>query len=210
MNSLLPLTTLLACAVVFVVFLLWYGGGGRAMPEAEANALLNRVQLNAQAAGIPAMPELLESLREVGREDDGREFVMVNLIKYRHKAAYPPGFSYNDDPHAADARYNRAVIPLLLKRACVPVFLGITVGRFLAPDGVDEWDRVVLVRYRSRRDLLRMCAELARDRADIHKWAAIERTHVFPVRIALSLILVRAIIGILLALLGVLIYIGIR
>ena len=97
-----------------------------------------------------------------------------------------------------------------MKRACLPVFLGKAAGRFLAPAGIDEWDSVVLVRYRSRRDLLGMCAELARDRADIHKWAAIERTHVFPVRAAFSLVLVRASIGILLALPAALVYLVLR
>ena len=129
---------------------------------------------------------------------------MVNLIKYRQKAVYPPGYSCSDDPHAAEQRDNRAVVPLLLSRACLPVFLGRSAGRFLAPDGAQEWDSVVLVRYRSRRDLLGMLAGLARTRADIHKWAAIERTQVFPVTVPFSLILIRLIVGGMLAGLGVL------
>ena len=102
------------------------------------------------------------------------------------------------------------MVPLLLKRACLPVFLGKMAGRFLAPDGAEEWDSVVLVRYRSRRDFLGMCAELARSRSDIHKWASIEKTHVFPVAASFSLFLVRSILGGLLAVLGVLIYFGLR
>ena len=93
--------------------------------------------------------------------------------------------------HEADARYNHAVIPLLLKRACLPIFLGRSAGRFLCPDGSDHWDVVALVRYRSRRDFLGLCADLARDRADIHKWAAIEKTQVFPVHVQFSLTMIR-------------------
>jgi hypothetical protein len=105
------------------------------MSPAEVDALLERVRRNAEAAGAPFATDLLSSLREVAKDDDGREFVMVNLIRYRTKAVYPPGWDYGDDPHAADARYNRAVIPLLLKRACIPIFLGRSAGRFLDPEG---------------------------------------------------------------------------
>ena len=116
---------------------------------------------------------------------------MVNLIRYRQKAVYPPGWEYGDDPHQADARDNRAVIPLLLKRACIPIFLGRSAGRFLTPDGTVPWDSVALVRYRSRRDFLGLCADLTRDRSDIHRWAAIEKTQVVPVEVRFSLTVIR-------------------
>jgi hypothetical protein len=191
---------LLACCLVYLLFLLWYGGLGRPMTPTEAEKLLEQVQHNAQAAAASVSPELLGAIREAVKDDDGREFVMVNLIRFRTKAVYPPGWNYDDDPHTADARYNRAVVPRLLKRACIPIFLGRSAGRFLSPDGADHWDCVALVRYRSRRDFLRLCADLAKDRADVHKWAAIEKTQVFPVRVPFSLVLVRLVIAGLLAL----------
>jgi hypothetical protein len=161
------------------------------MSAGEVDLLLERVQRNAEASGTPSGPHLLSSLREVARDDDGREFVMVNLIRYREKAVYPPGWEYGEDPHEADARYNRAIIPLLLKRACIPIFVGRSAGRFLTPDGAVPWDSVALVRYRSGRDFLGLCADLARDRSDIHKWAAIEETQVFPVEVRFSLAVIR-------------------
>jgi hypothetical protein len=134
-------------------------------------------------------------------------------VRHRRRLAEPdpaPKRLSAREERAADARYNRAVAPLLLKRASLPVFLGRSAGRFLAPDGADEWDCVALVRYRSKRDLLGMCAELARSRADIHKWASIERTHVFPVRVPFSLIAIRLVVGCLFAVLGVLTCLGLR
>jgi hypothetical protein len=88
---------------------------------------------------------------------------------------------------------------LLLKRACIPIFLGRSAGRFLTPDGTVPWDAVALVRYRSRRDFLGLCTDLARDRSDIHKWAAIEKTQVFPVEVLFSLTLIRLFTAIILA-----------
>jgi hypothetical protein len=191
-------------ALAYLVFFLWYGGVGRPLTAHEADALLEQVRHNAQAVDAPADTGLFESLREVSRGDDGREFVMVDLIRFRTAAVYPSGYAYTDDVHAADGRYSRAVVPLLLKRACLPVFAGRPVGRFLTPEGTEEWDRVILVRYRSRRDFLSMCAELAKSRADIHKWAAIEKTHDFPVRCAFSVAFIRVIGACLMTFIGVL------
>jgi hypothetical protein len=188
------------CSPFYLLFLFWYGGRGSPMPAAEVETLLERVRRSAEAAAAPFGPDLLPSLREITRGDDGREFVMVNLIRYRTKAVYPPGWDFGDDPHAADARYNRAVVPRLLKRACIPVFLGRSAGRFLAPNGSEPWDCVALVRYRSRRDFLGLCADLAQDRADVHKWAAVEATQVFPVDARLSLIMIRVVTGLTLGL----------
>ena len=178
------------------------------MSSAEVDTLLERVRRNAQAAEAPLASDLMSSIREVAEKDDGREFVMVNLIRYRTKAVYPPGWDYGDDPHAADARYNRAVVPLLLKRACIPVFLGRSAGKFLALVGSVPWDCVILVRYRSRRDFLGLCADLAKDRADVHKWAAIETTQVFPVDARLSLSMIRIVIALALALVVLLVFLA--
>ena len=200
MNVSVPVLVLVCCSLLYVLFLFWYGGRGSPMSSAEVETLLERVRGNAEAAGAPFPSDLMSSIREVAEDDDGREFVMVNLIRYRTKAVYPPGWDYGDDPHAADARYNRAVVPLLLKRACIPFFLGRSAGRFLAPEGTEPWDCVALVRYRSRRDFLGLCADLAKDRADVHKWAAIEATQVFPVDARLSLTMLRVLIALALAL----------
>jgi hypothetical protein len=64
------------------------------------------------------------------------------------------------------------------------------------------------VRYRSRRDFLGLCADLANDRADIHKWAAIEATQVFPVDARLSLTMLRVIIALALALVVSLVFLS--
>lgn len=195
-----PAVVLVCSSLAYLLFLLWYGGRGRPMSAGEIDTLLERVKRHAEAAGTPFATDLFSAIRDVAEDDDGREFVMVNLIRYRAKAVYPPGWDCGDDPHAADARYNRAVVPLLLKRACIPIFFGRSAGRFLTPEGADLWDSVALVRYRSRRDFLGLCDDLARDRADIHKWAAVEKTQVFPVGALLSLAMVRLVAAVVLAL----------
>ena len=43
---------------------------------------------------------------------------------------------------------------------------------------------------------------IERDEITVHKWAAIEKTHIFPVQPLISLIFVRATVAVLLAALG--------
>jgi hypothetical protein len=141
---------------------------------------------------------ILDQFRELTKNDDGREYYMVNLLKFRKKALYPDGSSFGDDPLAANDRYNRAIVPLLLKRGGHPVFLGQVQGRFIHPEENDDWDQVAMVRYRSRRDMMKMAAEIAGLGVDIHKWAALEKTQVFPVKPIVSLSFVRATVAMLL------------
>ena len=103
----------------------------------------------------------------------------------------------------ADARYGDGVIPLLLKRGSLPIFVSSVSGRFINETTHGEWDMVAMVRYRSVRDMLQMMVEMSSTDLADHKWAAIEQTHVFPVKPKISLVSLRLMIGILLLLFAV-------
>jgi len=197
---------LIALAILYIIFLVWYGGRGRPLTQAEVDSWLTEIK---RRAGNPAQAgesPLLDHFRDMTKNDDGREFFMVNLMKFRQKALYPAGSPFDDDPMAANARYSRAILPLLLKHGGHPVFLGQVQARFLHPDRADDWDQIGIVRYRSRRDLLKMAVEVAWLGVDLHKWAALEKTQVFPVRPIINLIFMRVLIFLLLAALAVIIY----
>ncbi|HNT26044.1 MAG TPA: hypothetical protein PKM21_16860 [Anaerolineales bacterium] len=191
------LMLLVALALLYTAFLIWYGGRGKPLSVAEVEALLAEMKRRAGKSGPEEESPLLQQFRELTKDDDGRDYYMVNLLKFRQKALYPPGSSFGDDPLAANDRYNRAIIPMLLKYGGHPVFAGKVQGRFLHPDSADDWDQVGIVRYRSRRDMLRMAAELAGSGNDVHKWAALEKTQVFPVKPLLHLALIRVIVAVL-------------
>ena len=178
---------------MIAAFLVWYGGRGKPLSDAEVDALLAEIQKRAGKQGqADGESPILQQFRELAKSDDGREYYMVNLLKFRKKALYPEGSSFGDDPMAANDRYNRAIIPLLLKHGGHPVFAGKVQGRFIHPGGADDWDQVAMVRYRSRRDMLKMAVEIAGKGVDIHKWAALEKTQVFPVKPLVNLIFIRA------------------
>ncbi len=173
---------------VYGAFLLWYGGRGKAMSDTEVEDFLTEIE---RRSGGQAESSFLQELRELTKSDDGREFYMINLMKFREKAKYPAGSEFGDDPMAANDRYNRAIIPQLLKYGGHPVFASKVTGRFIHPEDADDWEQVAMVRYRSRRDMLKMIVALADKDIGIHKWAALEKTQVFPVKPFLSLFSVR-------------------
>jgi len=195
-------TELIITAIIFVLlyiaFLFWYGGKGKPLTAVEVEALLAEIKKRAGKQDAEEESHILQQFRDLTQNDDGQEYYMVNLLKFRKKALYPEGSSFGDDPLTANDRYNRAIIPLLFKHGGHPVFLGQVQGRFLHPEHADDWDQVGMVRYRSRRDMLKMAVEIAGLGFDIHKWASLEKTQVFPVKPIVSLLFVRGIVAVIL------------
>ena len=142
------------------------------MSPSEAAELIRAIETACERSPL-APADLLESLRTLASQDDGREFYMVNLIRHRERAAYPAGAGYDEDVAAAERRYATAVLPALLKRGSIPILVAEPVGTFLQPAGGQTWDQVAIVRYRSRRDMLEVALELAHKGAGAHKWASV-------------------------------------
>ena len=185
--------------VLYSAFLIWYGGRGKPLSQDEVDACLTEIQRKAGKQGLSeAELPMMKEFRELAQSDDGREYYMVNLLKFRKVAQYPEGSSFGDDPMAANDRYNKAIIPRLFKYGSHPVFVSKVMGRFIHPEDKEDWDQVAMVRYRSRRDMLKMVIDMAGVEVGIHKWAALEKTHVFPVKPVINLILVRGTVAIIL------------
>lgn len=201
MSHLVSITV--AVVVIYVAFLFWYGGRGKPLQQAEIEQFMGTL---AARARNPASQAAMDEVRALVANDDGREFVMQNLVRYRPKALYPPGYNFGDDARAADRRYGKAIVWPLLRHGNVLLFVARRSGSFIEPAGADAWHYVAMVRYRSRRDFLRFALAIERDDIVVHKWAAIEKTHVFPVQPLLSLIFVRGAMAVLLAIAGAALY----
>lgn len=105
-------------------------------------------------------------------EEDGPVY-MVNLMKYHEVARYTQDAGV-DEPisgREADDRYNPASI--LAKIGATIVFVGdVTANRA----GDEDWDRIAIVRYATRKSFIDMQAR--RDFSDkhVHKAAGMQRT----------------------------------
>lgn len=183
------------CLLAFVAFWVWYGGNGKPMTSAERDQLLADLAATDQS---PQRETALAEVRELVASDDGKEFVMQNLVRYRARALYPPGYAYDDDPRQADKRYAKAIWWHLLRYGNLILLVAPRSGSFVAPLGAEAWHYVALVRYRSRKDFLRFAIASCRANTFVHKWAAIEKTHIFPVRPIVSLFAVRTMVALML------------
>jgi hypothetical protein len=184
---------------LYLLFLLWYGGNGKPLRADEIQAFFDTLD---KMGLSQSEKEIIPEIQRLLAKDDGKEFIMQNLVRYRPKALYPVGYSYNDDARAADKRYGKAIVVPLLRQGSLPVFIARRSGSFIEPEGADAWHYVAMVRYRSRRDFLNFALAIQRQDIAVHKWAALEKTHVFPVKPLVSLIMVRSMVALLLALIG--------
>jgi hypothetical protein len=196
------ITVALPLVLLYAAFWLWYGGNGKAMSKSELEGLLAALAATDQSEHAA---QVMSEVRELMSTDDGKEFVMLNLVRYRPKALYPPGYSYSDDPREADKRYGKSIIGSLLRNGNLILFIARRSGNFVVPEGADAWHYTALVRYRSRRDFLRFAIESSGADKFVHKWAAIEKTHIFPVKPIVSLFAMRTLMALLLFALGALI-----
>lgn len=187
----LPTAWLVLVVGGFAAFWFWYGGEGKPLTRAEGEALLDRIASQSAPEIRGHHSELRRNLEALIAHDDGREFVMVNLEVLR------PG----PEAARADAAYARAVVPALLKRGCLPIYVGQVAGPLLGtnPLGVQ---RVGLVRYRSLRDLLFMNLDPLMTAGAPNKFAALEHTDVMVTRPILNAAAVRLIVGLAFALVG--------
>jgi uncharacterized protein (DUF1330 family) len=161
-----PILFLTAIGIVgFLLFAYWYQPTSTLQQE-EIEEYLSIIE---NQPATPGGRHDLVALREFLESDDGRPFYTVNLYKYFNNANYPEASEFNGSGEEAYERFADVMIKLMAYRGSHPIF---------ASDwshSSSDWDRIVIVRYRSRRDLVDVFASVQFEDAMIHKWASIER-----------------------------------
>jgi hypothetical protein len=196
------LSVFLPLLMLYLAFWLWYGGNGQPMSREEIEVALQKLR---STDPLHNNEEEIEDVRQLLASDDGKEFVMQNLVRYRPKALYPQGHHFGDDPREADKRYGKSIIGDLLRYGNLVIFIARKTGDFVKPERADDWHYVAMVRYRSRRDFVRFATRANHAEKFMHKWAAIEKTHVFPVKPIISLVAVRTLVALSLVTIGLLV-----
>jgi hypothetical protein len=90
-----------------------------------------------------------KSISALGRIPGDMPIVMVNLLRFRDRAAYPPGSSFEEcTGRQAYKRYMEQAARPIGEVGAKPVWFSRVLACVIAP--VDEhWDQVLLVRYPS-------------------------------------------------------------
>jgi hypothetical protein len=174
-------------AALYAAFYVWYGGSGDPISPEEAKQYSARfAERAAEQGGNPpdadsSNVDIAANLSRFIAEDDGKQFVMLNLNVYRDAPAYSGEVDGSDGIESAAAaqdEYQRRIVPLLFKRAIHPL-AAVEPAQLLGGTGDFErqdWSYVSMVRYRSRRDFLEFILEPAFARDVNHKWAALGRS----------------------------------
>ena len=156
------------CAVIFAAFCHWQAPGSRLTP-AEIDDYIARIDAGAALPPEEKTP-LLAHLRAWGEADDGKPVYMYNLMSYRDQLRQQPGLaSQGTTPQEVNDYYEGAATALLIKRGNYPVLgnapQGVRSSTFDDTNLIDyrpavnHWDRLLVVRYSSRRDFFELIAD---------------------------------------------------
>ena len=154
-----PWTIWATALAVYVVFRWWYDNWSGPLKPAEVEAFMQQVA--SRFAGTGNSPEVLRAFLEA---DDGREFLMVNLVKVQTEPVVDPVSGQRVPGVELFRRYAKRFVPVLFRTGGHPGFVGRKVGGYIDAWNVPpdpEWSLFGLMRYRSRRDLLRLVMDPA-------------------------------------------------
>jgi hypothetical protein len=154
-----PWTIWATALAVYVVFRWWYDNWSGPLKPAEIEAFMQ--QAASRFAGTGNSPEVLRAFLEA---DDGREFLMVNLVKVQTEPVTDPASGQQVPGVEMFRRYAKRFMPVLFRTGGHPGFVGRKVGGYIDAWNVPpdpDWSLFGLMRYRSRRDLLRLVMDPA-------------------------------------------------
>ncbi len=161
------LLIVIACTTAAMLTLLWwYRLSATPLSQDEVEHYLAEIEAQPK---IPGGDHDLAALRAFLQSDDGKPFYTVNLYTYYDVASYPPGSPHAGSGRDAFDRFSDIMIPLLASHASHPIF-----GSDWIDPSETRWDRIVIVRYRSRRDLASIFASPRFAEGAVHKWAALQ------------------------------------
>ena len=124
------------------------------------------------------------------RSDTGDDFAMLNALDLRDEPLQVGDVAPGESSSDVMARYTSPFFSTALPNAAHPVLLGTAAARAVdvwGIKGADVWDQGGVVRYRSRRDVMRQIETIAgrarhAEGEGIHayKIAALEKTIAYP------------------------------
>jgi len=157
----LAIPTLIAGALMY-----WYQWGAQVLQPAEVAEYIAKIEAQTQN---PGARHDMEALRTLLNEDDGEPVYTVNLYKFHAVAQYPAGSGFGGTGKEAYDRFSKVMVSLMVARGSHPVY-----GSHWADQANSDWDQIVIVRYRSRRDLADLFASDQFAEASGHKWASLQ------------------------------------
>jgi len=125
----------------------------------------------ARMGSIDPTPDQLASLLA----EDVAPLVMINLVRFRERAAYPPGFDAApcSGREAYIERYGGAVQPMLARAGGRVLWRGSARLTVIGPSE-ERWDEAILVEYPSRAAFIAMVTSEEYQKIVTHRTAALD------------------------------------
>jgi hypothetical protein len=156
-------------ALAYALFWFWYVGFQKKITPAEVEAIMRIFDGDDSWTNSQQ-----EHLRKFLLNDDGKDFVMVNLLRLK-------------SPRKASreklARYQKVFLGSLLRKAGHPVMIATAASgnvENVACDHADDWGAAGMIRYRSRRDLMEILPATIGSEHHNLKLESLEKTFAFP------------------------------
>lgn len=170
-------------ALLWLAFFIWYTDLGGPLTREEIDQYRAMLILNG------ADEQRLTMITAFMEADTGDDFVMVNGLDMKDEPPELPATGPGASAQDLMDHYMEFMFPELLSRACHPIFDGRTIFGPLdnvAVESPPKWDRIALMRYRSRRTLMEITTNASfGDRHD-YKLGALDMTLAYPVAPALN------------------------
>ena len=193
--------------LVYGVFRLWYDNRRGPLTAQEIDAFM------AQVAGTSTSSTTEASVvRAFLEADDGKEFVMSNLVGLHTQPVAHPESGTTVSALSMLQEYGRRFMPVLFRHGGHPLLAMRKVGGYVdswqtPPD--PGWHIVGAMRYRSRRDMMRLSLDPGLKLAHPFKAAATAVTFSFPTQVVIGFALrPRASVALILALLAALVHLA--
>ena len=181
--------------LLFGAFCFWYTDLGGPLSQSEIDDFVAELTANgADTANI-------ELIKEFARGDTGRQILMVNNLDMNENPPSVEGAAAGETADQLIGRYMEHMYPALLKRASHPILVGTVIAPamdIIGVEGGEQWDRAVLMRYKSRRTLLEIVTNPKFAGKHDFKTAALTKTIAYPIETDIYFSDPRLILGLLL------------
>ena len=162
-NSVFMTGLALVMLLAFAAFWTWQTPGWLRGPLTQEEVDYH-FGLMEQHLAMPAedKDKVLTRLRAWALADDDKPVFMLNLMRYYPQLKdFEGGPEFGGTPMESNALYEKEVTPIAFASGSYPLFIGTTQGENLIEHAaqLDNWSRVIVMRYPSRRAVLELFAD---------------------------------------------------
>ena len=164
-----PIVIWSLAGLIYALFWWWYVGFKKKVTPAEVDDIMRLFQTHGFGT-----EKQRGSLRHFFINDDGKDFVMVNLLHLKQPIA---------ESREKLTAYQKVFLGALLRKAGHPVMIAHAASgniENVACDHSDDWGATGMIRYRSRRDLMDILPATIGSEHHHLKLESLEKTFAFP------------------------------